>query len=60
MRRYYGYANLVLTDYIEFRFYRNGIRYQDPIKIAENDKKHRTISAISSNFEHVAQTLINL
>jgi len=58
MRRYYGYANLVLTDYIEFRFYRNGIRYQDPIKIAENDKKHRTISAISSNFEHVAQTLI--
>jgi len=58
MRRYYGYANLVLTDYIEFRFYRNGIRYQDPIKIAENDKKHRTISAIPSNFEHVAQTLI--
>ncbi|GAH08927.1 unnamed protein product [marine sediment metagenome] len=24
MRRYYGYTNLVLTDYVEFRFYRNG------------------------------------
>jgi len=35
MRRYYGYTNLVLTDYLEFRFYRNGIYYVEPIKIAE-------------------------
>jgi len=26
MVRYYGYTNLVLTDYVEFRIYRNGLR----------------------------------
>ena len=41
MARYYGYTNLVLTDYVEFRFYRNGIRYEEPIKIAEYDLKSR-------------------
>ncbi|MDD3521222.1 MAG: N-6 DNA methylase, partial [Actinomycetota bacterium] len=59
MRRYYGYANLVLTDYLEFRFYRNGIRYEEPIKIAEYDLKTRTISPISDNYEYVARTLID-
>jgi hypothetical protein len=28
MRRYAGYANLILTNYLEFRFYRNGAKYQ--------------------------------
>jgi len=59
MRRYYGYANLVLTDYAEFRFYRNGLRYEDPIKIANYDLKTRTITAIPANYEHVAKTLID-
>lgn len=58
MRRYFGYANLVLTDYLEFRFYRNGIKYQDPIKIAECDKKNRTLSPIPTNYEHLAHTLV--
>ncbi|HPQ79722.1 MAG TPA: N-6 DNA methylase, partial [Candidatus Dojkabacteria bacterium] len=58
MRRYFGYANLVLTDYLEFRFYRNGIRYEDPIKIAEYNKKSRTITPIPENYEHVKQTLV--
>jgi len=40
MARYYGYANLILTDYVEFRFYRNGIPYETPIKIANYDIKH--------------------
>lgn len=57
MRRYFGYANLVLTDYLEFRFYRNGIRYENPIKIAEYDKKNRTLYPIHSNYAHVAHTL---
>lgn len=26
MTRYFGYANLVLTDYVEFRFYREDVR----------------------------------
>lgn len=59
MTRYFGYANLVLTDYLEFRFYRNGIRYEEPIKIAEYDLKNRIISPISDNYEHVAKTLID-
>jgi arginyl-tRNA synthetase len=33
MGRYFGYDNLVLTDYLEFRFYRNGLKYCEPIKI---------------------------
>lgn len=28
MARYAGYTNLVLTDYLEFRFMKNGVKYQ--------------------------------
>jgi len=59
MARYYGYANLVLTDYVEFRFYRNGQRYDEPIKIADYDIKKRTISPLPNNYEHAAKTLID-
>ncbi len=59
MARYYGYANLVLTDYVEFRFYRNGLRYEEPIKIADCDSKNRTIASISKNYEYAAKTLID-
>jgi type I restriction-modification system DNA methylase subunit len=59
MSRYYGYANLVLTDYVEFRFYRNGLRYQQPIKIAEYNLKDRTINPLPENYEFVARTLID-
>ena len=48
-----------MTDYVEFRFYRNGIRYEDPIKIANYDIKHRTITPIPENYEHVAKTLVD-
>lgn len=34
MVRYLGYSNLILTDYLEFRFFRNGSRYGEPIRIA--------------------------
>lgn len=59
MSRYFGYANLVLTDYVEFRFYRNGLPYGEPIKIAEYNKSSRTISALPNNFEYLAKTLID-
>lgn len=59
MSRYYGYANLVLTDYVEFRFYRNGVRYEEPIKIASYDLKHRTITPLPENYNHVAKTLLD-
>jgi hypothetical protein len=59
MVRYYGYANLVLTDYVEFRFYRNGLGYVTPITIAICDVKHRTIVPIPENYEHLAKTLVD-
>ena len=59
MARYYGYTNLVLTDYVEFRFYRNGLRYEEPIKIAEYDINKRTITPLLENYEHVAKSLID-
>ncbi|MFH0837992.1 MAG: N-6 DNA methylase, partial [Patescibacteria group bacterium] len=59
MARYFGYANLVLTDYVEFRFYRNGIRYEEPIKVAEYDINKRTLTPLPQNYEHAAKTLLD-
>lgn len=59
MSRYFGYTNLVLTDYIEFRFYRNGIRYENPIKIADSHIKNRIITPIPENYHRVASTLLD-
>jgi type I restriction-modification system DNA methylase subunit len=59
MARYYGYANLVLTDYVEFRFYRNGLPYEVPIKIADYDIKFRSITPVPENYEHLSKTLID-
>jgi len=59
MARYFGYTNLVLTDYLEFRFYRNGLPYEQPIKIASYDLKKRIITPLSRNYEQVAKTLLD-
>ena len=59
MSRYYGYANLVLTDYLEFRFYRNGEPYGKPIVIAEYDIKDRTLSPKTDNYEYLAKTILD-
>jgi predicted helicase len=59
MARYFGYTNLVLTDYLEFRFYRNGLPYEQPIKIASYDLKNRIITPLSQNYEPVAKTLLD-
>ena len=59
MARYFGYTNLVLTDYVEFRFYRNGLSYEEPIRIAEFNLKSRTITPLPQNYEHAAKTLLD-
>src|SRR3989344_5175124 len=59
MSRYFGYANLLLTNYVEFRFYRNGLAYGEPIKIAEYDIKNRTITPKQENYEYLANTLLD-
>lgn len=55
LERYYGYSNLILTDYLEFRFFRNGEKYGDPIKIAE--LKDGKIEALQENFKLLEDTV---
>lgn len=59
MKRYFGYSNLILTDYVEFRFYRNGIRYGEPIKIANYNLEDRTITQYQEQFIFLAKTILN-
>lgn len=59
MTRYFGYANLVLTDYVEFRFYRNGVKYQEHIKLAEYDLQSRSLSPKPENFDLLNKTLLD-
>ena len=59
MARYFGYENLVLTDYVEFRFYRNGLRYQEPIKIATYNIKKRTVTPTPENYDLLNKTLLD-
>ena len=57
MERYLGYSNLILTDYLEFRFFRNGSRYGEPIRIGviENGK----LVANETTFDELANALID-
>ncbi len=59
LARYYGYDNLVLTDYVEFRFYRFGVKYGEPIKIAACDIKYKTLEPLPDNFSNLSKTLID-
>lgn len=55
MGRYYGYSNLILTNYIEFRFFRNGERWCEPIKIA--DYSGGVIAPRPRSFDEIENTL---
>jgi len=59
MARYYGYTNLILTNYIEFRFYRNGITYEEPIKIAEFDKNTKSITPLPDKYGYLLKTILD-
>lgn len=59
MNRYFGYSNLILTDYIEFRFYRNGSSYGEPISLAKIDKASRSLSALTENYQLLTTTLLD-
>jgi type I restriction-modification system DNA methylase subunit len=47
LERYLGYANLILTNYLEFRFFRNGVKYQT-ITIAK--PSHSVITPLEENY----------
>lgn len=56
MERYLGYSNLILTDYLEFRFFKNGLRYGESVQIGviENGK----LIAKPEAFSELANSLI--
>ncbi|MFH2232467.1 MAG: DNA methyltransferase, partial [Patescibacteria group bacterium] len=55
LKRYFNYPNLILTDYLEFRFFRNGERYCEPIVIGE--KIGNDLAAKSGSFPLLVDAL---
>lgn len=55
--RYFGYANLIISDYGEFRFYRNGERYGDSIALATYQSRTHTLDAHPHKVENLTRTL---
>lgn len=55
--RYFGYTNLIISDYAEFRFYRNGERYDEPIVLAKVDVKQRSLQSDANNSEKLVRTV---
>ncbi len=42
--RYFGYDNLIISDYVGFRFFRNGQKYGENIALADCDTKARVLT----------------
>jgi hypothetical protein len=57
LERYLGYSNLILTDYLEFRFFRNGQRYGESIRIGT--PLNETLSANPESFDELEHALLN-
>jgi hypothetical protein len=55
--RYFGYTNFILSDYAEFRFYRNGERYTEPIKLATLNRTFKTIDQHPEAGDRLAATM---
>lgn len=55
--RYFGYTNLIISDYAEFRFYRNGEPYDEPITLARLDKRTRSLAPTPEAEERLARTM---
>ena len=56
LSRYFGYARLILTNGVEFRFYKNGVRYGESVFLATKIGNHLEIHA--ENFEGFVDTLL--
>jgi predicted helicase len=55
MNRYYGYSNIILTNGLDFRFYRNGIKYSDSIIIGK--LHHDRVESFEDSFQLLADTI---
>jgi len=41
--RYFGYDNLIISDYVNFRFYRYGKKYEEEVSLGKINKNERNI-----------------
>ncbi len=57
--RYFGYSNLIISDYINFRFFRNGQKYNEEISLGDIDKNGRYIKIKKENSEYLAKTILD-
>lgn len=57
--RYFGYTNLIISDYVEFRFFRNGQRYDDAITLGDIHNKQRAITPHAENAERLQRTMVD-
>lgn len=55
--RYFGYSNLILTNYLEFRFFRNGARYCEPIRIGK--VSNGGVAAKPESYGELADALVD-
>lgn len=55
MGRYYGYSNIILTNGLDFRFYRNGTPYMNPVIIGE--LKNGTITPNENSLQLLEDTI---
>ncbi len=55
MARYYGYSNIILTNGLEFRFYRHATPYMSPVIIGE--LKNGVISSNESSLQLLEDTI---
>ena len=56
--RYFGYENLIITNYIEFRLYRHGRPYCSPIHLGKIDAKNRTITPNPAALESLKKVIL--
>jgi type I restriction-modification system DNA methylase subunit len=57
MKRYLGYASLMLTNYLEFRFFKNGKEYGEPIVIGRLENGRFTFD--EARFERLETEIEN-
>lgn len=58
MERYRGYKNIFLTNNLDFRFFRNGVKYFE-IKIGQFDKKsNQIVELYRKNYQQLANELV--
>jgi len=55
--RYFGYTNLIISDYLNFRFYRNGKKYCEPLSLGELLPNNKQIKYLNLNDNVLLNTI---